>query len=303
MMQNYQIYNLNISSDILLPELQKSEKDRSKTVDVTIKSGLVPATGLENAKVLRPFLQTTQDQLWLTVPSVARFLVRRGREIIYQPLEDTDEDSIRVFMLGSCVGALLFQRGFLVLHGNAFDVDGQCIMCVGQSGAGKSTLAAEMMRRGHRIIADDVCPIDPAGNAIPGMPRIKLWQDSADKLGVDTSELKRIRPLLEKFNYPLGESYCDSPLSIKSIYILNSHNEAGFELERINGMDKFEPLKQNTYRYGYLKGMNLSQRHLKQCSQLASKIQLSRIYRPKGSFQLEELADFILDDVTQPVMA
>ena len=68
-------------------------------------------------------------------------------------------------------------------------------------------------------------------------------------------------------------------------------------------MDKFEPLKQNTYRYGYLKGMDLTQRRLKQCSQLASKIQLSRIYRPKGSFKLEELADFILDDVKQPAMA
>ena len=133
-----------------------------------------------------------------------RFLVRQGREIIYEPLDGSDEDSIRVFMLGSCIGALLFQRGFLVLHGNAFEVDGQGVMCVGQSGAGKSTLAAEMMRRGHRVIADDVCPVDSAGNAIPGMPRIKLWQDSADKLGVNTSELKRIRPLLEKFNCPLG---------------------------------------------------------------------------------------------------
>ena len=287
---------------MLLPELRKAAQSTSKTVDVTIQLGLVPATGIEGAKVLGPFLQTTQDQLWLTVPGVARFSVRHGREITYQPLDDTDEDSIRVFMLGSCVGALLFQRGFLVLHGNAFEVAGQCVMCVGQSGAGKSTLAAEMMRRGHRIISDDVCPVDSNGNAIPGMPRIKLWQDSADKLGVDTSNLKRIRPLLEKFNYPLDGSYCDTPLAVKSIYILNSHNEAEFKIERINGMEKFEPLKQNTYRYGYLKGMGLSQQHLLQCSQLASKIELSRIHRPRGSFKLEELADFILGDVKQPAM-
>lgn len=298
-MHIYHFYGLSVGSDMALPELLPMSFSATTVPDVQIHQGNVAASGLEGGKALGPFLQTTQRQLWLTVPGVARFLIRDGHDIIYQPLENGDEDSIRVFMLGSCIGALLFQRGFLVLHGNAFEVEGHCVMCVGQSGAGKSTLAAEMMRRGQRIIADDVCPVDANGNAIPGMPRIKLWQDSADKLKIDTSGLRRIRPLLEKFNYPLGHQYCDSPLPIKSIYILNSHNEPNFKIERINGMDKFGPLKQNTYRYGYLKGMDLSQQHLKQCSQLAAKIQLSRIQRPRGSFQLEELADFILDDVRQ----
>lgn len=299
-MHNYRFYGLTVSSDLLLPELIGPGAFGSTTADVTIRNAHVPEAGLPEGKALGPFLQTTPDQLWLTVPGVARFLIRYGREITYQPLENGDEDSVRVFMLGSCIGALLFQRGFLVLHGNAFEVDGSCVMCVGQSGAGKSTLAAEMMQRGYRIIADDVCPLDVAGNAIPGMPRIKLWQDSAEKLKINTSGLRRIRPLLEKFNYPLGDRYCDTPLPVRSIYILNTHNESEFRLERINGMDKFEPLKQNTYRYGYMKGMKLTQQHLKQCSQLAAKIQLSRIQRPRGSFQLSELADFILDDVKQP---
>lgn len=302
-MYNYQFYGLTVSSDLLLPELLSLTASVEHSVDVQIYAGNVSETGLTGGKALGPFLQTTPDQLWLTVPGIARFLIRYGKEIIYQPLDNTDEDSVRVFMLGSCIGALLFQRGLLVLHGNAFEVDGHCVMCVGQSGAGKSTLAAEMMQRGYRIIADDVCPLDATGNAIPGMPRIKLWQDSADKLNIDTSGLQRIRPLLEKFNYPLDELYCDTPLPVRSIYILNTHNENRFELERINGMDKFTPLKQNTYRYGYLKGMDLSQQHLKQCSQLATKIQLSRIQRPRGSFQLTELADFILDDVRQSAAA
>lgn len=293
----YQLYGLTIQSDLLLPELLYSESLTNTQPDVQIYAGTVPAEGLTEGKDLGIFLQTTPEQLWLAVPGVARFLIRYGREIIYEPLDGADDDSIRVFMLGSCMGALLFQRGFLVLHGNAFEVDGHCVMCVGDSGAGKSTLAAEMMRRGHRILADDVCPVDAEANAIPGMPRIKLWQDSADRLGINTSELRPIRPLMEKFNYPLNDSYCDRPLPIHSIYILNSHNEKGFDLERIKGMHKFEPLKVNTYRYAYLKGMELSQQHLQQCGKLAAKIYLSRLYRPKGSFQLEQLADFILEDL------
>ena len=156
MLQTYQIYNLNICSDMLLPELLTADSVSNKEADVRIHAGSVSPVGLDGAKVLGSFLQTTRDQLWLTVPGVARFLICHGNKIIYEPIDDADEDSIRMFMLGSCLGALLFQRGFLVLHGNAFEVDGQCVMCVGHSGAGKSTLAAEMMRRGHRIIADDV---------------------------------------------------------------------------------------------------------------------------------------------------
>ena len=302
-MYTYQFYGLTVFSDMPLPELIAGKQANSLSPDVRIYRDTVSEYGLTDGKKLGPFLQTTPDQLWLTVPDVARFLIRRGREIIYHPLSNADEDSIRVFMLGSCIGALLFQRGFLVLHGNAFEVEDGCVICVGQSGAGKSTLAAEMMRRGYRIISDDVCPLDAAGNAIPGMPRIKLWQDSADKLGIDTSGLRRIRPWLEKFNYPLHEQYCNTPLPVKSVYILNSHNENCFDIERIQGMDKFVPLKQNTYRYGYLKGMNLSQQHLRQCGQLATQIQLARIRRPRGSFQLEALADFILDDVCQQAIA
>ena len=296
-MFSYQYYGLVVSSDLALPELAPlSRPIPLGAADLVVRQGAVDVNGIPGGAVLGPYLQADTGNLWLSVPDVACFLIRQGNEIIYDPCKGIDENSIRVFLLGSCTGALLFQRGYLVLHGNAFRVGDCCVMCVGSSGLGKSTLAAAMMQRGHAIIADDVCPVDSEGCAIPGMPRIKLWQDSADKLGIDTSSLQRIRPDMEKFNYPLNGTYCQETLPVHAIYILNSELSSGITVERLQGMDKYLPLKNNTYRFKYMKGMGLENQHLKLVSQLTSRIHLSRIVRPRGSFELDELVDFILSD-------
>ena len=296
-MHLYHCYGLTIASDLALPELNPAYDNEPK---VHIHRGLVDPAGLAEGDQVGPFLQAAEQQLWLKIPEVACFLIKNGNEIVYDPVPGIDDDSVRVFMLGSCLGALLFQQGYLVLHGNAFRVGDECVICVGHSGAGKSTLAAAMMQRGHAIIADDVCPIDEQGLAISGMPRIKLWQDSADKLGIATEGLARIRPELDKFNYPLGQSFCEQALPVKAVYILNAQKEdQTFRSEPLVGMDKFNPLKANTYRFQYMQGMKLDKQHLQRVSQLAARIQISRVYRPRGSFLINELADFILDDIQQ----
>jgi hypothetical protein len=93
---------------------------------------------------------------------------------------------------------------------------------VGYSGAGKSTLAAGFMQRGYAVLADDVVPVDSLCRALPGFPRIKIWQDVADKLAINTADLRRIRPNTEKFNYPLGQLFTDQPLPIRWVYLLGN---------------------------------------------------------------------------------
>lgn len=292
----YQYYGLVVSSDLLLPELRLLTLAEPLAADVNIRQAVVASEGLADGSILGPYLQGGDRSLWLSIPEVARFLVRNGTEILYEPFAGSDADSIRTFLLGSCTGALLFQRGYLVLHGNAFQVGDSCVMCVGSSGIGKSTLAAAMMQRGHKIIADDVCPVDARGYAIPGIPRIKLWQDSATKLGIDTSSLQRVRPDMEKFNYPLKNAYCQEALPVSAIYILNSDISPNMKVERLQGMGKYLPLKKHTYRFQYMQGMRLGNQHLKLTSQLSSRIHLSQITRPRGCFALNQLADFILAD-------
>jgi hypothetical protein len=296
-MNQYTCYHLNIASDLALPELTPA---RFTTPDLIICRGHISDTGLADGNIIGPFLQAAPQRLWLKVPEVARYLIKNGNEIIYDPAPGIDEASIRVFLLGSGLGALLFQRGYLVLHGNAFQFNNHCVICTGHSGAGKSTLAAAIMQRGYSILADDVCPVDAHGQALPGMPRIKLWQDSADKLAISTTHLERIRPEFQKYNYPLGDTHCTEKRPVKLIYILHTQDdEDGFQTEPVTGLYKFNPLKNQTYRFNYLTGMMLDQKHLAWVSQLAARVQVIHLYRPRGSFQIQKLTDFILEDITQ----
>jgi hypothetical protein len=294
----YTTYELIIKSELILPELiPLNDNNIEEGVDVAITVSAVDNAGLANGKQLGPFLWVTPTQLWLQVPNVARFLVENGKQITIDPEPGIDEDSVRVFLLGSAFGALLFQRGYLVLHGNAIRIGDQCLICVGQSGAGKSTLAAGFMQRGYPVLADDVVPVDAECRALPGFPRIKLWQDVADKLEIDTSNLQRVRPNLEKFNYPIHSDEVNKPLPIRWIYILGTDHIDTMHTESIKGMERFQPLYNNTYRVRFLNGMALKPQHLQLCGQLASRIHLSRLIRPRVEFTLDEMIDTILDDI------
>ena len=295
---HYTSYGLTIASALALPELpQDTTTPADSAPDVTIDFGAIDPAGLPNGNQLGPFLWVTDDALWLQVPEVARFQISLGKRITIDPAPGIDEDSLRVFLLGSALGALLFQRGYLVLHGNAIRIGGQCMICVGHSGAGKSTLAAGFLQRGYEILADDVVPVDDTGAALPGFPRIKLWQDTATRLGIETAGLRRIRPQTEKFNYPLHERFTDRPLPIRWVYILNKHHEPDIRLDAIRGLQRFTPLRNNTYRVRFMEGMPLKSHHLQRCGLLAGRIHLARVTRPDHGFELDTLIDRILADI------
>lgn len=289
-------YNLVIESAIPLPELHTINDYERHTIDVTISLGSVSQSGLKNGQQLGPFLWAEPNRLFFEVPSVGSFLIENGKHITIDPIPQIDEKSIRVFLLGSAFGALLIQRGHLVLHGNAIQIGDQCLICVGHSGAGKSTLAAGFMQRGFNVLSDDVVPIDERGYALPGFPRIKLWQQAADHLSIETFDEDRIRPELEKFSVPvIGEP--STALPVRWIYLLQNQHIDNVQLESIEGMNRFLPLRQNTYRIRYVDGMGLNDQHMKQVGQLASKIRLTKLTRPKAGFVLEEMMDAILDDL------
>jgi hypothetical protein len=291
----FNAYNLNIKSELTLPELLPCLN--TSVPDVHIRFGSVRTDGLPHGEQLGPFLWVAAETLWLQIPHIARFLITQGNEIIIDPEIDIDEDSIRVFLLGPVIGALLFQRGYLVLHGNAIRIGDQCMVCVGHSGVGKSTLAAGFMQRGYDILADDVVPVDEFCQALPGFPRIKLWQDVADKLAINTTDLRRLRPNTQRFNYPLGERFAYQALPIRWVYIIGSDQVDSIESKSIQGMQRFMPLRSNTYRLSFLNGLGLKSEHLKRCGQLAGKIHLVRVTRPKSGFKLEPLIDYLLADI------
>jgi len=173
------VYGLSISSDLDLPELQATAAEGEP--DIQITHG--PVSELEETDLnnIRAYIEGQPGELLLDIPGKLRMQISQGRRITYSRYPGAADDELRLFLLGSGMGAILMQRGHIVVHGNAVVVEslGGAAICIGDSGAGKSTTAIAMMQRGHSILADDVCPITPSGMALSGMPRAKLWEDTA----------------------------------------------------------------------------------------------------------------------------
>jgi len=220
----YAAFNLAwCSADLALPELPvhavPSAGDSVASVVIEAEqSSAWPS--LPHGRHNTPFVQMARADLRLTVEGIGRFRVSGGRHIGWerQHGEVSDQD-LRTFLLGSAVGALLIQRGMLVLHGNALEKHGRAIVCLGHSGDGKSTLAYALMQRGWRLLADDLVAITPDGLVLPGIPRIKLWHDAARAFALDPAALAPIRQGMHKYLL-MGEEIrrADQPTPLTALY-------------------------------------------------------------------------------------
>lgn len=273
-MPQYYAFGLHIHSTLDFPDLLLLEAARA---DVCITLGSVSPTGLLQPTYTGLYYQTAPGHFWLHVPDIAWFHVTDGRRMVVTPAAGADAHSIRLYVLGSCMGALLHQRGLLVLHGTAIRVGAHGVIFAGPLGYGKSTLAAAFHQRQYEIVTDDLCAISAVGHVMPSYPRISLWHDTATHLGIDTARLQRSRLQVEKYAYPLRETFCQHSLPVAAVYILSISNRETVRFEPITGMDMFTPLKNNTYRMPYLQDLGLQRDHLQHCGRLAGQIQLTRI--------------------------
>jgi hypothetical protein len=293
---HYAAYGLTIASAIELPELGPQWEAASR-FDVNIILGEVSRIDTEGGGGRGGSYWIDPQHFWLHVDTVAYFLVSEGHTITIMADADADPSTVRAYLLGSVCGAMLVQRGFLILHGNAIRIGDACLVCVGDSGAGKSTLAAAFLQRGYPVLADDVVAVDNRGCAIPGFPRIKLWQDAADQLGYSTEGQVPVVPGMAKFNLLIQAFDPDERLPIRWIYRLGSADTDDVRVEEIGGMARFRLLRDNTYRHEYLEGHSMFADHLAQCGQLANQARMASVQRPADGFAIDLLIDSLLADV------
>lgn len=292
----YSCYGLTLDSEIALPELAAQPlPPGADAADLVVRVGAV-ADPSPSATLLPLGLWVDGERIGIDVPDVGRYACEDGSRITVAPLPDADRDAVRLFLLGSALGALMTQRGHLVLHGNAFRVGDACAVVLGHSGAGKSTLAAEMHRRGYDVLSDDVVPVDAEGRALAGWPRVKLWQDALDRLGVDSTDLPRVRGAHPKFHLPLDRPVL-APLPVRWVYTLDRY-DGPLRLVPVTGAAVFTSLHEHAYRKEILVGA-LRQTHLARSAVLAATARVARLDRPRGVDSVAASADLLLADIEQ----
>ena len=296
-MYHYFAHGLYITSDLCCPELAPVEPN-GHTPDVIIRLGATP-TALENPTKQSFLYQAKPNHFLLNLNQIARFWVQDGKQITIEPAAESHEDTIRLFLLGSVLGALLHQRGQVILHGSAVETERGAVVFTGPSGVGKSTLAAALQQRGYRVLADDVCSIvyDETvreAQVHPGLAHLKLWADAAQQLDLSAVATRRVRPELEKYALPLSNPFAQTPVRLYAVYSLSDSNLGEWRIEAVAQLQKMEMLVANTYRQRFLVGLGMRQQHFQQITRIASQVRVYRVTRPAIGFCVAELCERLI---------
>ena len=239
---------------------------------------------LTNPRFSCSYMQVNEDDFYLNVDQVASYSAKKGNIIQIYPHKNADIASIKLFLNGSVLGAILHQRATLPFHGSCFEYNQKGVLICGVSGAGKSSITAAFCKNGAQFINDDITPVaitEKETTIIPIKTKIKLWDDSLEKLDIAVSYLEKIRPNLEKFYLPIEKDF-DKPRALNHIFILSMHNKNNFEKYELEGMEKFNILRKQIYRKIYLKGMPETEKaYFKQLFLLGKNVRVTRIFRPQ----------------------
>lgn len=280
MNHHYRVYGLNIASELELPELVTG---RPIQEEVTIRFDNVP-DHLPRVRGSGVLFEATANDFLFKFKGIGRYRVQDGKRIIIQPEKDALPEEIRLVLLGSCIGALLHQRGNLALHGSAISDGHQTVIVSGPSGAGKSTLAAAFLELGYSVIADDISVVgfnkEHQFIVEHGIPHLKLWKDVLVHFK-QSDDLAKVRPRLEKYRMPilLPEERA-APLT--RMVILNPSNANDLKYAEITGLGKFHQLRDHTYRLQFVDKLDQTEAHFRNLSRLVNSIQMFQANRPQN---------------------
>ena len=295
----YNAFGLNIISDIYLPELDSMTNMADEVdVEIIVKEISCNKQELEN----NPFQHFVfKDEVMFNVPNIANFYIKDGKSIIISPLDEEDEDVLRLYILGTCMGTILMQRKILPLHGSAIEIDGKVYAIVGDSGAGKSTLASAFLKQGYKLVSDDVIAIsvsqeNPIPYVTPSYPQQKLWQESLNMFGMENSDYRSIYGRENKYCIPVTESFVKASLPLAGVFELVKSEETT-DLDQLEKLESIHTLMKNTYRNFLIPRLGLMQWHFQTTSSILEHIDTYRLCRSTIGSSADQLALLILDTI------
>lgn len=284
---NYSMFGLAAASDIMIPQLLEVAGEP----DIYIVRGKTPRR-LRGPLYRSRNIQISKTGMLLKVKGVGRYYIDSGKYIVVEPLKGSDMQTVRLFLLGSAMGALLFQRGILPLHGSAVVMKDKAVIITGASGAGKSSLAMAFREKGYSFVTDDIAAIkhgeDGSVYVLPSYPQQKLWQDSIEYIGGEVENLEQINRWNNKFYYPVGNDFCNSPARLTAVCEIVPRDKREVEIYKVDGVEKIDVLMRNIYRYQWAGFFGNGKVYFTKCADIAKHVDVFRMFRPENGFSVDE---------------
>lgn len=229
----------------------------SPDLHVDIRQGDLPALPSTAPRDVGVLIRIEDDlSIRITSPiGGACHLDATARTVTLDLTGATDAAAARQILLADMLpGLLCHRRGLLPVSASAVEIGGRAVLITGVSGAGKSMVAAELVSRGHRLVADGVVAIStrpgaaPGAKALvlPGIPGLTLRDDAAARL---TGRLATARParrlraeIPRDRHYPSAQTVASLPLAA-IFHLHQTHAGPPLELTPVRGMAAFTTLE------------------------------------------------------------
>lgn len=291
----YDVFDLKWRScNLDLDELKKADYSE---IDVVIKNrDSIEWPKIPIGKYDNEFVNISENDLRLSIDGIGKFRIYNGNKIFWhkENLSINDRD-IANFLLGSSFGAILIQRGILVLHANALVKNNKCVICAGPSGSGKSTLAYFLISKGWKLITDDLVAINDDLNVLPGIQRIKLWEDAMKYFDLNVKEFTKVREGINKYVL-LKNSFnsFEEKIKIDSIYFIENRfsNLNNYGITKLESeQKKFKKLIKNIYRPRFVRGLKAESRNFIKLAKISRKAEIYSLNLPNSLEKLDLLVN------------
>lgn len=293
----YKAFGLNLLSEIILPELPQINKQSDKP-DVLITIDDLSELWLEIAGQPNQFL-VKDNLVMFQLPNLATFAIRDGNRISVSPMNGADENEIRIYILGTCMGTILMQRKILPLHGSAVAINGKAYAFIGDSGAGKSTLATAFLSKGYQLLSDDVIAVSFSNDGhVPlvfsAYPQQKLWQETLTAFGMQSSQYCSLFERETKYAVPVNSQFSTETLPLAGVFELVKTEGEGIDIYPIQRLERLHTLFRHSYRNFLIPRLGLMDWHFSTSTRVIEQIDIFRLCRPTCEFTAHQLASLVL---------
>jgi len=296
----YKAFGYRVDSSIPLPEALPLQADRA--ADVTVRYEAVDITAVA---------PNPGGLWWQACPSESHMLfgcragifdIRDGKRIAMDAAADAAPELLRMFLLGSAMGAIQAQRGRIPIHAGAIVADGHAVMIAGNQGAGKSTMTSALVHNGFFYLTDDVSSVEICGGipmVVPSYPQRKLVRNSCIELGYDPACLPVVDRERGKFAVRDRARWCEEAVPAGALIELIPVPEGErLRAEPVNGLKQLTVILRSLYRvWMHTQGDAIPPSTLKKLLTIASKIKIYHVYVPRGGRNIlrnaRDLADVL----------
>ena len=227
-----------------------------------------------------------------------RYEILKGREIsVYSPWEQPSEYEY-LPLYGFAIASVLHQQKYLVLHASAVEIGQKAIIVLGGKTHGKSTLVAGLVRRGHRLISDDVvacCLHQNQFIVLPGSPCIKLWPSAMEALGLSPEDHPKLFLETEKRNFCVANRFCPVNRSIGGAFLINYSEK--HELVQLKSTEKLFYVLDNVYLNRFQNTLSFNERAdaFTACAKFIRNINVIKLDRPPSLKMIDITCNLIED--------